>query len=219
MDDLTQRLSSEAVCFKLLGRILYREPEAEAIDELISLDVFDSLPFGSDEQESQLGLGLLQSWQKDSAQRSSAEVFDEVKSDYFRLFLGIGKPEATIWESVYFTHDRTLFGKKTLEVRNWYKRYGLELELKNREPDDHLGLELLFIAHLVDQAVIANEQNDKEKLKKLEEDTRSFITEHPLAWVDQWLAMVQKHAKTDYYKGIAYVTKGILLAATKAEWM
>ncbi|MBO2519906.1 MAG: molecular chaperone TorD, partial [Firmicutes bacterium] len=40
-------------------------------------------------------------------------------------------------------------------MRNWYARYGLVAEKKGQEPDDHVGLELEFVAHLAGLALEA----------------------------------------------------------------
>lgn len=60
----------------------------------------------------------------------------------------VGKVLAPPWGSVYMSEERLVFQKETLEVRNWYREFGLAAENLYREPDDHIALELGFLAHL-----------------------------------------------------------------------
>ena len=65
-----------------------------------------------------------------------------------------------------------------------YAKHGLEVDLISREPDDHLAYELMFLGHLLVDAV-------------------SFTVCHPLSWVPQWRDTVHRHSSNDFYCGYA----------------
>ena len=67
-------------------------------------------------------------------------------------------------------------------MRHWYGRYKLELKNKNKEPDDHIGLEFLFIAHLAKHGVDALEKQDQAGAEALFEAQKDFLSEHLLRW-------------------------------------
>jgi TorA maturation chaperone TorD len=113
---------------------------------------------------------------------------------------------------VYFSELRLLFGKETLEVREWYGRYGLQLERKNREPDDHLGLELLFVSHLLTLLLQAQGRPDGLSAEAIAGDLREFLCAHPLRWARTWAAAVLGNARSDFYKGLALLVVGALEA-------
>ena len=48
-----------------------------------------------------------------------------------------------------------IFQEQTLHVRQWYSRFGLQVVKLHKEPDDHIGLELEFVAHLANLALQA----------------------------------------------------------------
>ena len=153
----------------------------------------------------------MQNWAQKNRELIDSE-FKELKADYTRLFVGVGKVLAPPWESVYFNEDRMIFQKQTLEVRNWYRRFGLELENLHKEPDDHIGLEMSFIAYMAELGIKALEEQDEEKYQLLNDAKRQFLSEHLLQWGPTWCALVKENAKTDFYRGLSYLTMGALLA-------
>lgn len=211
--DWQATLTGELLVFTLLSRVLYRYPEqAERtlIQSLTEDDFFNNVPFGSEREETRAGLVLLQKWAEGGL---DDDVFASLQADYTRLFIGIGKLKTAPWGSVYLSKEHILFQKETLEVRDWYRRFGLEPEKKYTEPDDHIGLELGFIAHLASLSLQALEAHDKPGFENTLKAQYDFIAQHPLRWAPLWAESVQKHARTDYYRGLSFLVIGALQAA------
>jgi TorA maturation chaperone TorD len=97
-----------------------------------------------------------------------------------------------------------------LQVRAWYRKYGLQSEQLYHEPDDHLGLELSFLAHLAQLGLQALDQQDTAALDQLLREQQAFLGEHPLRWAQAWCDLVNQHARTDFYRGIAWMVNGAL---------
>jgi len=205
-------LLGEALVFELVGRLLYAELDRAWLQSLLSQDVFDDVPFGAEQEETKLGLELLQKWAKENRTELKDAAFDELRVDYTRLFVGVGKVLAPPWESVYFGEDRMVFQERTLQVRSWYRRFGLEPEKLYKEPDDHIGLELLFLAQLARLGLQALEENNQARFDECLLAQSQFAAEHPLKWVPAWAASMEANAKTDFYRGLAHLTQGALLA-------
>lgn len=214
MEALKTELVGEALLFGLLGRILYGELDKAWLESLIAEDVFGEAPFGADQTEIQHGLELLSRWSTENHGGISEQEFKNMKADQLRLLIGIDRVLAPVWESVYFNESRLVFQKQTLEVREWFARFNLEIERINKEPDDHIGLELSFIAHLASRALQVVEE-DQKTFDELLQAQRDFLTEHLLRWGPAWAKLVKQHADTDFYRGIAHLTHGALLAAAE----
>lgn len=204
-------LLGETLLFGLLGRALYNRPDKDWLDSLIEEEVFVEIPFGAEKVETKQGQKLMQSWAQKNAEGLSEEAFKELSADYTRLFVGVGKVLAPPWESVYFNEDRMIFQDQTLQVRNWYRRFGLELENIHKEPDDHIGLEMTFIAYLAELGGKVLEEKDDEKFMLLTDTKRQFLSEHLLVWGPTWCALVKEHANTFFYQGLGNLTLGALL--------
>lgn len=205
-------LVGESLLCGLLGKILYEEPDQAWLETLIREDVFAETPLGADQAETQRGLELLQRWANENRNGISETEMKALKQDHLNLFIGVDKVLAPLWESVYFSEKKLVFQEQTLQVREWYSRFQLQAERINREPDDHIGLELIFIAHLASRALQAIEENDETAFNELLQAQRDFLSEHLLCWGPSWAKLVKRHAQTDFYRGIGHLVHGSLLA-------
>jgi len=214
-EDLNMTLVGEVLFLELLGRAFYNEPDRKWLDELIAEQVFVEAPFGAEQPEIIRGLEILQAWTISHADGLSDEDFAQLKMDYTRLFIGLDTLPTAPWESVYFSRERLVFQEQTVQVREWFARFGLQAERLNREPDDHIGLELIFVAHLAKMVLNSLELNDHDSAEKYLQAQRDFLFEHLLRWGPAWTRLVKEHAGTDFYRGLAHLTHGALLAAAQ----
>lgn len=207
-------LLGETLLFGLLGKVIYQDLDRSLLDTLIKDEVFSEVPFGEEQTEVQRGMELLSRWGSENTNGISDVEFDLLKQDSMKLLIGLDFMPAPPWESVYFSDKRMLFQEQTRQVRDWYARFGLQIEHLNQEPDDHIGLELLFISHLASSALQALDE-DAQLYEGLLQAQRDFLTEHLLRWGPAWAKLVKQHATTDFYRGVAYLTHGALLAAAE----
>ncbi|MGB3714837.1 MAG: molecular chaperone TorD family protein, partial [Candidatus Promineifilaceae bacterium] len=140
----------------------------------------------------------------------SDEVFHALKADYTRLFIGPGQVLAPPWESVFVKEGRMIFQEVTLQVRDWYRRYDLQTVKLYEEPDDHIGLELTFLAHLAGLGLAALKKQDDVEFAAVVEAQRGFLSEHVLRWTPIWCDQVGVYCRTDFFRGIALVVRGAL---------
>jgi putative dimethyl sulfoxide reductase chaperone len=208
-------LTGEVLIFKLLSKALYVFPERSWVESLVQNDIFSEAPFAAEHPDVVSGLALVQRWSRTDNGRLSDQMFDDLRADYTRLFIGPGQVLTPPWESVYFSEERLTFQKETLEVRNWYKRFGLQSAKVYSEPDDHIGLELEFLAHLATLGLEAFEKNDAVKFERMLDAQRGFLAEHLLRWAPEWCAQVHAHATTGLYRGISLVTRGAVEETAK----
>lgn len=205
-------LLGEALLLGVLSKIMQNEPEREWIESLIREDVFSELPLDAKNRDIETGLSLLQRWSSKNRDGLGMDTLLDLRADHTNLFVGVGKAVAAPWESVYFNEDRMIFQEQTLQIREWYRRFGLETKKLHKEPDDHIGLELSFLAHLAGLGLQAVETKDVAGLEHSLQAQRQFLHDHPLRWVKFWSSSVEEHAKTDLYRGTAMLTRGVLMA-------
>lgn len=207
-EDKLQRIEGYGLFFGLVGKLIYAFPDKAMLASLVEEDVFAEFPVESENPDFVRGSALLCNW---TAAYASApdpqEAFSQIRVDATRLFAGYQSIDTPPWESVYFNKERMIFQEQTLDVRRWYGTYGLQLVQKNHEPDDHIGLELDFIAHVLGLAL---ESEDAQRADELIADAVRFACEHPAAWAKQWAESVDREARTDYYRGLALVAVAVL---------
>lgn len=215
-NDWPVKLAGEVLLLRLLGKAFYFEPDQTWIQTIVLDQVFEEIPFSANQEETMRGLEILQNWSRANQGGISDQHFTEIKLDYTRLFIGLNKCLAAPWESVYFNESGLVFREQTIQVRKWYARFGLQAEKLYKEPDDHIGLEMLFVAHLASLALQAIEKDNDRELEEYLQAQRDFLSEHLLRWGPTWTKLVKQHAATDFYRGIAHLTHGAFLAVAEA---
>ena len=83
-----------------------------------------------------------------------------------------------------------------------YKRGGLVFERAANEPDDHIGLEFSFVAHLLHAAT----EGDETALPLL----REFLAEHLLAFGPDCLARIAERDHGAYFRAVCGIAAGAL---------
>ncbi|MXY25352.1 MAG: molecular chaperone [Acidobacteria bacterium] len=197
-----RRQDEQAVAYHFLGRCFYEEPRADWLAAFARDRLFEAWPFPSDDANTAGGLVLLAAF----CERWDPAQLAALVWDFNRLFVGPGEMLAAPWESIYRSKKKLTFQESTLQVRALYERFGVEAPAVHREPDDHLGLELAFVATLSELAA----QGDAAQLARCFEAQTGFLRDHLLAWAPACLALVEKHAETDYYRGAARLALGSL---------
>ena len=113
---------------------------------------------------------------------------DRRSGEYDALFVGGGSPLIWLYES-YYANER-MFGPTTLSIHNIYKEVGLEIV--GAELADHAGLELAFLAYLLDQ-----EKKDLEFRSEWKQARDLFTDNH----AGRWLPEVGKQMSRSVYPG------------------
>ena len=206
----TETLTGEILLFGLLGRVFYSYPDRQErawLQSLIEDQIFIETPFAPEQPDIIEGLRLLQEW---SCSGFDDVAFEDLQDDYTRLFIGPAKVIVPPWESVYFDDARLIFQERTLEVREWYRRFGLEAEHLHNEPDDHIGLEMIFLVHLAKMGLAELERGDQNDWEQIFQAQRDFLSKHLLRWGTIFCDDVCDKANTVFYKGVALLARGAL---------
>ena len=213
--ELLAQFTGEVLVCGLLNSLLYQPPDKAHIASLYAEGVFAESPLGNDRDEVQQGLSLLRAWGSSAWEQDPDQAFDDLAADYFYLFNGPGKVQAPPWESVFFSKERLIFQEQTLQVRAWYQKFGLQIENLHHEPDDHIGLQLGFLAHLAQMTVQALEQGKNAEAEWLIKEQSAFLSQHLLRWASMWCDLVEKHARSDFYRGVSLLVRGALQEAAE----
>jgi len=138
----------------------------------------------------------------------------ELATDYARIFLGIGSGQAGgafPFESVYTSPRGLLMQEARDEVVGLYRQDGIQCCADFHNSEDHLALELEFMAYLCSKTVQALEDQDEQAIAAAFQEQNSFLGKHLLNWVPRWCEDVERIATTDFYKGMALITAGYLV--------
>lgn len=128
------------------------------------------------------------------------EALAAIENDNTALFIGPAEP-VPMWESVWRTEERLLYGACTEEVRQAFNRAGFAMPEGIREPEDHLALELSFLAAQLIRSGQALDEGLADKARDELETARSFHALHTALWATDCLSAIGRQAATPFYRG------------------
>jgi len=190
-------LAARQYAYAVFQRLLGEEPTAELLGA-VDVDVLgDALQIVCGEASGD-ALCELRAQLTGAAGRA-----ESLAAEYTRLFVGPAALPALPWESVYTTHRRLVMQRSTLDVRGCYRAQGFIPALYPHVPDDHVALELDFLATLATAALEAQAAGDEAACREKLEASRAFAHDHLGAWVDQYAAELAEKGGSAFYGAVA----------------
>lgn len=145
-------------------------------------------------------------------EEETSALLEDLAADYAKVFLAAGDATgkaAFPYESIYAGFDSAFGGSLQMNLSALYASKGLTMrEDMFKIMEDHIGLELNYMAELLKEEADANE-TDAEALRKQQKE---FFQSHLINWAKQFAADIYKYTEKDFYKGIARITMGFLEA-------
>jgi len=137
------------------------------------------------------------------------QTLDYLAVDYADIYLNHSL-HASPFESVWLDEDHLIQQEPMFQIRDWYARYGLKTENWRIRSEDHLVLQLQFIAMLLDpESTLAGDNSQLKQWKRMQ-DATTFMDEHLLLWVSDFCSLVAQRCSTDFYASVAILTNAYI---------
>jgi len=198
-------ISNRENLYRFLGRIYKVEMDQTLLDQIKEM----SFPTECGEDEIGEGYRMIENY----LQHLGGDPLTDLAVDYARVFLGAGiagDDAAYPYESVYTSPKRLIMQDARDQVLEIYRAKDLNKEEMLDFPEDHIALELEFMAYLCHETQDAIVAEDWPKISSCLKEQMDFLTQHLLNWVPAFCDDAEKFAGTDFYKAIAKVTNGYL---------
>lgn len=195
MEDLDIALSVRRYLYTLLWRAFSEEPSQSFLDLL--LDEYGEQAVAEAARMFGDGEGTLPALHDEMREAARAVDLDDLSTAYTRLFIGPGKLPAAPWASVHLGKDGIMFDEETLGVRRTYRRFGFLPAAYPKVADDHIAIELNFMAALSGKALDDIEEGDGEQVPLLIEGMRSFLEDRMLTWLSLFTAKLDELDATE----------------------
>lgn len=205
MIDANDLDASAAVLFTL-GRFHREAPDRQALNAFWELVEEWPLPIDA---TTEAGLAEF----RDS--KLDAESVSDIRSDHNWLYGVSATAKVSPYESVHRDRDGLLFDKQTIAVRNVYRAIGLQVPNMNKAPDDHVGIEMDFVAQCFVRALDAMDAGNDDAATSYLQLAASFVDEHLSQWAPEILAKAADAADTHFMKGICLCSLGALTFVTE----
>jgi TorA maturation chaperone TorD len=204
--EIEELLKIRESIYAFLSRMYLEEPPKKLADDIAEkrLPIPEELSaLNNDLRE---GFTAIRKFE-DDFEGSAEKLHEDLSWEYTRLFIGPSKEAILPYESSYIKKKFT--GEAVLRAKERYRKAGVEKAVACNEPEDHVALELDFMTYLC--------RNMSEKLKGGEEIKeelaiqREFLDECLSKWVPGFCDDIIKSQESDFYRGIAQITKGFLI--------
>lgn len=148
-------------------------------------------------------------------------VRTELAADHAALLLGMSPRPVSPYESVHTSEDHLMMQAARDEVVAAYAAAGFAKAGEYRVPEDHVSLELDFMAAVGMRAAQAVEgvlegaapDGAADPLADAERDMNAqldFLEKHLLAWLPGFCDLVEERAATQFYRGAAQMLRTFL---------
>lgn len=206
VENLVDFCENRARVYALLSRCYEKE-----LDTAFAAELAEAARVESDDPALAEGFAALQAdlaGCDDGQLELLAVVFD-------RVFFGMGPrsaQKAFPYESVYTSEGGLMMQEAYAEVLHVYRGAGFAKNPGFKEPEDHLAVELAFMALLCGRAVEALRAGDEAGAERQLRAQREFLCDHLLNWIDRFTADVRKAAEDGFYFDLATFTEDFLTA-------
>lgn len=185
----------------LLAVLSDREPTAELLESLRSVPVANWFGFNASSELATSARELLGAALEAMPSPVDKATCDELAVDFANIYLLHGY-RAPPTESPWLDEDHLERQEPMFKLAEWYKRHGLKADNRQIRTEDHLVMQLQFLAHLM-------AQQDLPADARMEE-TAQFLDAHLLRWVGDFAKRVAARCQTPYFCGVVTVTHGYL---------
>ena len=144
-------------------------------------------------------------------------VRKELAAEHSALLLGMSPMPVSPYESVHESELHIMMQEQRDEVLKAYRRAGFAKAESYHVPEDHISLELDFVAALanraadnvklvLDGAAEAPAEGEAGPLELAERDMNalfSFLEDHLFVWGPKFCSLMLERSKTGFYKGVS----------------
>ena len=202
---ITDILQNRVNMYSFISRLFIKEVDQEFLDKLNSM----KFPKNTQNANVDAGYELIRTF----LNTADVNVLNVLAVDYVHAFIGSGVSgysAAYPYESVYTSPKRLMMQEARDEMLALYKAAGLAKKDSWKEGEDHIALELEYMAILAQRSVDEYEKGDEDAAITLLVQQRNFLEDHLFAWYPMMEADIQKFAKTNFYKGTGKLALGFL---------
>ncbi len=193
-------MESRANVYRVLSRC-YREE----MDERFATELSEGFAFESDDEGLNAALGALRA----ELLGVDADGLEQLAVTFDRVFFGMGPltaRHAFPYESVYTSDKGILMQDAYAQVARTYREHQLAKDASFTEPEDHIAVELAFMATLADRTVAFLARGAEEAADETVRQQRAFARGHLLNWIDRFCADLRIAATGGFYEALAVFT-------------
>jgi putative dimethyl sulfoxide reductase chaperone len=205
LSEYSALLSNRENLYRFFARLYRNEVDADLFEHL------STMGFPSECEDSELAEGY--QMLAEYLRKPGEDPLTDLAVDYAKVFLGVGIYESEAaypYESVYTSKEHLIMQESRDQVLAIYRTQGLDRAESLEIPEDHIALELEFMAHLCKIAIDAIAAEKWAEVATSLKEQKNFLTQHLGNWTPEFCQDILKYATTDFYKAVSKITNGFL---------
>jgi TorA maturation chaperone TorD len=200
-------LRERAALYAFLAEALRQQPTLAFLQQVVA-------SLSGEEADEDGALGLLRRFAAGVQASDLEAVQQDLSAEYTRLFLSGRKEGVVPFESVYTSEKKLLMQEAWRSVGAAYQAAGLERDPAFSDPEDHIALELGFMAQLCQWAAEDWAAEPATAQGRLNQQ-REFLNQHLLVWGLRFAEDLACATPSDFYRGMALLTREHLSQETE----
>lgn len=197
-EEMAQKAITRSNLYGLLAAIYRVEPTADLLRQIKHPRFLEALA----------GVGV--TLEKDFLDAPEEQLLSDLAVEYTRLFIGPGK-HISPHESVHRKgHDQSLWGRPTVEVKDFIESVGVELRPDYHGMPDHISVELELMQKFTGAEAQAWQRGDHAEATMWLQREQEFTDKHLTSWVPAFCEQVVGQAELSFYREMAMLTKQVL---------
>lgn len=136
----------------------------------------------------------------------------DVAADHAATLLGMARRPVSPYESAHTSEDELLMQEARDRAVAAYRASGFSVAEECRVPEDHVAIELSFMAALANRAAqeLENGTDGENAAEKAIEDQAAFLEQSLLPWVPGFCDLLEARASTGFYRGVAQMLRAFM---------
>ncbi len=200
--------SGRAAFYEFLVAVFELLPDKELLGKIRDgvLEGFLSGWRGLGDKGFRSGLDKVSSYRNSLQGKADDDVIRELSVDRTKILRGTGHADMKPpYEGLYRKGAR--FGDSVLGVKQFYRKAGLVPDETVSDSADYLFVELDFMRQLClrEESLRLGKREQAETIDRTVALEEEFLRLHLGNWVGEFCAAAEKHASTDFYRGLALI--------------
>ena len=195
--DIQQVCQERTRLYSLLSRLYEREIDAPLLEQMLTSS-----------RDAQDGHMLPCDFVTQANACGTDQAVQDLATEFAALFLSGNRQRRVFpYESVYTSAEHLMMQESRDAVMNIFQTANLRRGDNVREPEDHIALEMAYMAHLNLEAAKASDQAGWQKAIALQQD---FLRQHLMVWALDFCADLKKASRSAFYLWLAEFTRDFL---------
>jgi TorA-specific chaperone len=212
--EVQKATATRGTLYRFLSRGFSLEVDEPFLEWVVKLQpVIEQLAEENDDRDFVEGSRLLKRFVekvKADFERDKGAFLTDLAAEYASLFLNVGPRPVHLVESVYLGKNHLLYEEPYFDVIRIYRLYEFKKRASFREPEDHIAIELEFMAHLCDFTVKSIESGKLDYAAGYLDNQREFLESHICKWSPQLAEKLNGASKNPFYLSLGALLKGFV---------